>query len=133
MTESQYSSSSGSSNKYLSGSTNYQTPSYGQSGYTGLSGSAVKEISSTTYQPSSTSYGVSGSTSYGTSGNVYGATGTTYGATNTTYGATNLGNSGVNSGSKITGQTTTSTYERKSNLTGSGTSGSGYNYQTKKY
>lgn len=71
MTESQYSSSSTSSNKYISGGSTYQTPSYGQSTYTtggltgGLSGSAVKDASSSAYQTSTTSYGTTGATSYG--------------------------------------------------------------------
>ncbi len=131
MTESQYSSSSSTSNKYLPGGSTYQTPSYGQGNYTtGLTGSGVKDVSSTSYQASNTGYGVTGSTSYGTTGvtGTYGTTGVTG-----TYGAGNLGTSGVSSGSKVTGQqSSTSTYERKANLGSSGVSGSGYSYQTKK-
>lgn len=115
MTESQYSSSSTSSNKYISGGSTYQTPTYGQSSYTlggtsgALTGSGVKDVSSTSYGTTGTTlYGVTGATSYGTTGGL--------------------------SGSKVQlGQTTTSTYERKSGLSGSGISGSGYSYQTKKY
>lgn len=121
MTESQYSSSSSSSNKYISGGSTYQTPTYGQTTYTtgGLSGSAVKDVSSPAYQTSTTGYGTTGTTSYGTTGVA---------------GSTSYGTTGGLSGSKVQlGQTTTSTYERKSNLSGSGISGSGYSYQTKKY
>jgi DNA repair exonuclease SbcCD ATPase subunit len=156
MSESQYSSSSTSSNNYVSGGSGstYQTPSYGQSGYnygtTALSGSSIKEgttygttgvTGTSSYGTSGTTYGTSGltgassvtSSAYGTSGltGTTGTTGTTYGTTGTTYGATGI--TGTTSGSRVTGQTTTSTYERKSNLGGSGVSGSGYNYQTKKY
>jgi len=132
MTESQYSSSSSSSNKYVSGGSTYQTPSYGQSGYkygettttTGLTGSAIKD---------STTYGTSGLASYGVSGTTYGTSGTT-GVTGLT-GATSatIGTTGLNAGSRVLGQNTTTTYERKSNLGSSGVSGSGYSYQTKKY
>lgn len=124
MTDSQYSSSSASSNKYISGGSTYQTPTYGQSTYTtgttgGLTGSAVKDASSSAYQTSTTSYGTTGTTSYGTTGLA---------------GSTSYGTTGGLSGSKVQlGQNTTSTYERKSNLSGSGISGSGYSYQTKKY
>jgi len=70
-----------------------------------------------------TSYGVGGITSYGTTGvtSNYGTTG----FTGTEYGASTL------TGSKVTD--TPTTYDRKSNLGGSGVSGSGYSYQTKKY
>lgn len=133
MTESQYSSSSTSSNKYIPGGSTYQTPTYGQSAYTTgeLTTSGVKDSSSTSYQASSvTGYGTTGATSYGTTG-LTGAT--TYGATT---GTTSYGTTGALSGSKVQlgqQQPTTSTYERKSNLGGSGISGSGYSYQTKKY
>ncbi len=131
MTESQYSSSSSASNKYLPGGSTYQTPSYGQGTYTaGLSGSAVKDVSSTSYQAPTTGYGVTGSTSYGTTGVTPATTYGTTGVTGTTYGGNNLGTSGVSSGSKVGGQS--STYERKANLGSSGISGSGYSYQTKK-
>ena len=132
MTESQYSSSSSSSNKYVSGGSTYQTPSYGQTYTSGLTGSAVKDSTSTTTYGTTglTSYGTTGTTSYGTTG----TTGTTYGTTgttSTTYGTS--GTSALNTGSRVLGQNTTSTYERKSNLGSSGVSGSGYSFQTKKY
>ena len=96
MSESQYSSSSNSSNNYVSGGSAYQTPSYGQTTYKttevtgGLSGSGVKDNSYT-----STTYGTTGVISYGTSGIT---------------GNTSYGTLGATTGSKVTGQATTTTY-----------------------
>lgn len=136
MSDSQYSSSSTSSNKYVSGNSVYQTPSYGQNYTNALTGSAVKETNSTTYISSNTSYGSSGITSYGNTAGNYGTPGVTSGnyATSTNaYGNVNLGNSGVGSATKTSGLNLSSTYERKANLGNSGVSGSGYSYQTKKF
>lgn len=135
MSDSQYSSSSTSSNKYVSGNSAYQTPSYGQNYNYALTGSAVKETSSTNYLSSTNNYGSSGITSYGNAGNNYSTPGVSgnYATSTNTYGNVNLGSSGVGSGSKTSGLNMSSTYEKKSNLGSSGISGSGYSYQTKKF
>lgn len=152
LTSSQYSSSSESSSKYVSGTgstTSYQTPSYGGGITTetsNLSSSGVRQGYSSSYGTSgvtgSTSYGttgVTGATSYGTSG----LTGTTsYGTTGvtgtTSYGTTGLTGTTTYGTTGITG-TTGTTYGKittyGSGLSGSGVGGStsGYSYQTKKY
>jgi len=133
MSDSQYSSSSTSSNKYVSGNSAYQTPSYGQNYNYALTGSGVKETSSTTYLSSTNNYGSSGITSYGNIGNNYSTPGVSgnYATSTNAYGNANLGSSGV--GSKTSGLNMSSTYERKSNLGNSGVGTSGYSYQTKKF
>lgn len=130
LTSSQYSSSSESSSKYVSGTgstTSYQTPSYGGGITTetsNLSSSGVRQGYSSSYGTS----GVTGSTSYGTTG----VTGTTsYGTTGLT-GTTTYGTTGITG---TTGTTYGKTTTYGSGLSGSGVGGStsGYSYQTKKY